>query len=47
MVAYRDREGQWYAAEQQPVDGHQFERVPSSGVTLFECVRLTPMARPV
>jgi|GEM_PF-2981785 hypothetical protein len=45
MVAYRDREGHWYDAEQRPVDGHQFENIPSAGVTLFECARRIPFAR--
>ncbi len=45
LVAYRDRWGRWLDAENQPIDGHQFEGVPSAGMTLFECVRLAPVAR--
>ena len=45
LVAYRDREGHWYDAGNEPVDGHQFDHIPSAGVTLFECIRLAPRAR--
>jgi hypothetical protein len=45
LVAYRDREGHWFDAANERLDGHQFDQVPSAGVTLFECIRLAPMAR--
>jgi len=42
LVAYRNRDGRWLGAGHRPVDGRQFDNVPSAGVTLFDCVRLTP-----
>ncbi|MFA9460591.1 hypothetical protein [Thiohalorhabdus methylotrophus] len=42
LVAYRDREGHWFDSTGARVGGHQFDRIPSAGVTLFDCVRLAP-----